>query len=55
MNADREADPLKQRVWQLKRHISNGLRKNEITEAVKVKLRYAAQKRPSLFGDYATL
>lgn len=47
--------PLKARVYYLKRELGSLLKRGYVSEATKEKLRYAAKKRPDLFGEYLSL
>lgn len=50
----RTKTPEAKRLYQLKHHMGVLLRAG-VSETVKAKLRYAAMKRPDLFGQWATL
>ena len=45
-----QADPVRKRIHYLKLHLSRALKAGSLPEEVKEKLRYAATKRPDLFG-----
>lgn len=45
----------KARIWALKRMVGQLLKEGHVSESNKEKLRYAARKRPDLFGEYASL
>jgi hypothetical protein len=47
--------PLKARIYFLKKTMGDLLKGEHVSEATKAKLRYAARKRPDLFGEYASL
>lgn len=47
--------PLKARIYFLKRELGALLKRGYVSETTKAKLRYAANKRPDLFGEYASL
>jgi hypothetical protein len=49
------SDPLRRRIWEIKRMIGYGLKRGEVSEAAKAKLRAAAQKAPHLFGQWAAI
>lgn len=51
----RVRSPENARIYRLKRDIGNLLKRGYVSEATKEKLRYAARKRPDLFGIYAAL
>ena len=48
-----QTDPLNRRVWKLKLDIGALLKAGYLTNESRAKLRYAAAKRPELFGCYA--
>jgi len=50
-----QADPLRKRVWELKRNIGQALKEGFVTNASRAKLRLAASLRPDLFGAFATI
>lgn len=50
VNKAREDDPFKKRVHELKLAAINALRTGNVKESTKEKFRYAATKRPDLFG-----
>lgn len=51
----RTSTPLKARVYYLNCAVGRMLKKGEISERNKEKLRYAAKKAPHLFGKWATI
>ena len=48
----RVSTPEKARIYKLKRDIGDALKRGHVSEATKEKLRYAARKRPELFGHW---
>lgn len=55
MNASLDVDPLRRRVWHLNRQIAAAIKRGGLSDANRAKLRYAAAKRPDLFGRWATI
>lgn len=51
----RSDTPLKARIYWLKKNMGDLLKRGHVSETAKDKLRYAARKRPDLFGEYASL
>jgi hypothetical protein len=49
------SDPVRRRVWEIKRAVSSALREGYISNASRAKLRTAALKRPDLFAAFATI
>lgn len=54
-NGRKNAASRDKRIWALKRFMGSALRKGELSEKNKAKLRYAAHKRPELFGEWANI
>ena len=50
-----QADPVRKRIHYLKLHLSRALNMGCLQEEVKTKLRYAAAKRPDLFGIWSNI
>jgi len=48
-------DPVRRRIWELKRSIGQTIREGFMSNATRAKLREAARTRPDLFGCYADL
>lgn len=48
-------DEFRKRVWKLKLNVGIALKNGYLSETAKEKLRYAAKKRPDLFGIYANV
>lgn len=55
VTALRTSTPLKRRIYECKRQIGAGLKSGHVGDATKEKLRYAASKRPDLFGCWGSL
>jgi hypothetical protein len=62
LNERRKSDPLFQRVWEMKRAMAQGLKflqrpgaDPEKYKSIVAKLKYAAEKRPDLFGCWSGL
>lgn len=49
------SDPIKKRIWGLKKAIGSMLKAGLVSESAKQKLRIAAQKAPHIFGKYAAI
>jgi len=47
--------PQKARIYRIKRELGSLLKRGYVSEETKAKLRYAAWKRPDLFGEYLSL
>ena len=55
LNERMKADPFMARIRNIKRAVGAAIRRGDMKEENKAKLRLAAQKRPDLFGEYANL
>ena len=51
--AARVSTPRKAKIWALKRWAGSYLKSGKATDKLKAAMRYAAQKRPELFGEWA--
>lgn len=49
------SDPGRKRVWMLKKIMGSLIGCGHVTETVKAKLRFAANKSPDLFGCWANI
>jgi len=47
------SDPVRRRMWEIKRSLGDGLKRGHVSESAKAKMRAAAVRHPQYFGAWA--